>query len=367
MNPVRVGIIGCGNISSTYLLTCRRFASLAVVAVADLDAARAQQKAAEFGVLAMTPEALLSDPGIELIVNLTVPTVHAEVSRSALAAGKHVYSEKPLATTREDGQALLVLAQEQGLRLGCAPDTFMGGGLQTCRKLVDDGWIGTPIAATAFMMSRGPESWHPNPFFFYQEGGGPLLDMAPYYLTALVNLLGPVRRVTGMAKQSFATRRATSTALYGTTIPVAVPTHVVGVLEHEGGAVSTLITSFDIAASELPRIEVYGSEGTLSTPDPNTFGGPVRLRRLGAESWSEVPLSHGYTTGNWRGLATADLAQALRSGRPHRASAELAFHVLDTMLAILEAAHNGQAQTLASTTCRPAPLPLGLLEGELDD
>jgi len=367
MDPVRVGIIGCGNISNAYLNACRRFASLTVTAVADLDAARAQHKAAEFGLSALTPEALLADPSIELVINLTVPMAHAEVSRRALAAGKHVYSEKPLATELAHGEALVALARERGLRLGCAPDTFLGGGLQTCRKLLDDGWLGTPVAATAFMMSRGPESWHPNPFFFYQPGGGPLLDMAPYYLTAIINLLGPVRRVVSMARRSFETRRATSKELYGTIIPVEVETHVVGVLEHQGGAISTLITTFDVAASELPRLEVYGSEGTLSAPDPNTFGGPVRLRRWGAESWSELPISHGYRTGNWRGLGAADLAQAMRTGRPHRASGDLAYHVLEVMLAILAVAHSGQAQTLTSTVSRPAPLPLGLLEGELDD
>ena len=364
--PLRVGIIGCGNISATYLKAARLFERLQVVAVADLDAGRAAGRAAEFEVRAEPVGDLLADPEVEAIINLTVPNVHAQVSLQILEAGKHVYSEKPLATRREDGKAVLERAEERGLRVGCAPDTFLGGGLQTARKLIDDGEIGRPLAATAFMMSSGVEMWHPDPAFFYRPGAGPLFDMGPYYLTSLITFLGPVARVTGQAAISYDERKITSKPLAGQTIRVETPTHITALLEFRSGAVATLITSFDVQASQLPRMEVYGSEGTLVVPDPNTFGGPVKLRRTGEKEWAEVPLTHGYTT-NSRGLGLADMAHALASGRQHRASGEMAFHVLDAMQATLEASERGCRLELDSSCERPEPLPLGLVEGVLDD
>ncbi len=224
---VKVGVVGAGKIFSAYVAGCRAFSILDLDAVADIDTARAAQQAAEYGLpRSLSVDALLADPEIQIVVNLTVPKVHAAVSLAAIAAGKHVYSEKPLAVTRADGQQILQAATEQGVRVGCAPDTFLGGGQQTCRKLIDDGWIGEPVAAVAFMASHGPEAWHPNPDFFYQTGGGPLLDMAPYYLTSLVNLLGPVQRAAGSARISFAERVATSREHFGRRLPVEVPTHV---------------------------------------------------------------------------------------------------------------------------------------------
>jgi predicted dehydrogenase len=364
--PLRVGIIGCGNISATYLKAAQLFERLSVVAVADLDAERARARASEYDVRAEPVDSLLADPEIEAVINLTVPAVHARVSLQILGAGKHVYSEKPLATDREDGRALLEAAAERGLRIGCAPDTFLGGGLQTARKLLDDGWIGRPVAATAFMMSSGVESWHPDPAFFYRPGAGPLFDMGPYYVTALISFLGPIRSVTGSAVVSFPERRITSKPYAGQTLRVETPTHITSLLEFHSGAVATLITSFDVQASELPRMEIYGSQGTLSVPDPNTFGGPVRIRRSGIKEWSEVPLTHGYVT-NSRGLGLADMAHAIDSGRPHRAAGEMAYHVLDAMQATLEAAECGSRIELKSSCERPAPLPLGLVEGVLDD
>ncbi|ADI14027.1 Gfo/Idh/MocA family protein [Truepera radiovictrix] len=367
LNPLRVGIIGAGNVSNQYLRAARFFRAFTVVAIADLDAARARAQAETYGVpRACTVGELLADPEIELIINLTIPSAHAAVSTQIIEAGKSVYSEKPLATARDDARALLALAAEKGVRVGCAPDTFLGGGLQTCCKLIDDGWIGRPIAVTAFMLSRGMEMWHPDPAFFYQPGAGPLFDLGPYYLTALVNLMGPMAKVAGSAVASFPERVVTSQPNFGARIPVGTPTHVTALLTFASGAVGTLLTSFDVWASELPRIEVYGTEGTLSVPDPNTFGGPVRLKRGGAEVWSELPLTHGYTD-NSRGLGVADMAHALRSGRDHRASGELAFHVLDAMQAVLEAAEAERTLELTSCAERPAPLPLGLLEGILDD
>ncbi len=364
--PLRVGLMGCGNISGAYLGACGRFAALRVDAVADLDMDLARARAAEHRVpRAIEPEALLTDPDLDLIVNLTVPAAHAEVSLAAMRAGKAVYSEKPLATSREDGRRLLDAAEAHGVRLGAAPDTFLGGGLQTCRKLIDDGWIGRPLAATAFMVNHGMEHWHPNPAFFFQPGAGPLFDVGVYYLTALVTLLGPVARVSALAGTGSAQRIIGVGPRLGQAIEVGTPTHVSTLLEFENGAQGVLVASFDVWASELPRMEIYGTQGTLSAPDPNTFGGPVRLAR-GREGWGEVPLSHGYT-GDTRGLGVADIAHALRSGRPHRAAAELAYHVLDIMQGALESAERGERVTLHSRCERPAPLPLGLAEGLLDD
>lgn len=366
MEKTKVGVIGCGNISDIYLTNLPQFEAVAVAACADLDPARAEAKAAQYGVRALSVDALLHDPEVELVVNLTVPAAHAEVNQAALETGKHVYGEKPLTIEREAGRRLLEQAEARGRRVGGAPDTFLGGGLQTCRHLIDSGVIGEPLACSAFMGSSGPDSWHPNPHFFFQPGAGPLFDMGPYYLTALVALLGPIRRVTGLARASSAERVAGHAALRGQRIPVNVATHVIGALEFAAGPLGTLVTSFDIAGHEQPCLEIYGREGTLSVPDPNTFGGPVRVLLRGQHAWEDAPLTHGYTA-NSRGLGVADLALAARSGRPHRASGALAFHVLDLMHAILESAQTGRAVEVNSQCARPAPLPLGLRPGQLDD
>lgn len=363
----KVGIVGCGTISKTYLQVMPTFEILEVAACADLLLERARARAAEFGVpRALTVDELLADPTIEIVVNLTIPRAHGEVGLAAIEAGKSVYNEKPLAVTREEGRQLLERAAARGVRVGAAPDTFLGGGLQTCRKLIDDGVIGEPVAAVAFMTNHGHESWHPDPAFYYQPGGGPLFDMGPYYLTALVSLIGPIRRVTGSARMTFPERVITSQPKYGTRIPVEVPTHVAGTIDFANGAVGTLITSFDVWAANLPRLEIYGTEGSLSAPDPNTFGGPVRVWTTASREWTEVPLTHGYTK-NSRGLGVADLATALRSGRPHRANGELAYHVLDVMHALYEASDQHRHVEIASTCARPAPLPVGLAEGVVDE
>ena len=365
MQRVKVGIVGCGTISRVYLRNARTFEILDVVAVADLVPERARARAEEFGVpRACTTEELLADPEIDLVVNLTIPKAHAEVALAALEAGKHVYNEKPLAIRREDGRQLVETARARGLLVGCAPDTFLGGGLQTCRRLIDEGAIGEPVAATAFMMSHGHESWHPDPAFYYQAGGGPMFDMGPYYLTALVTLIGPVRRVTGSARITFPERTITSQPKYGQKIQVEVPTHVAGIMDFASGAIGSIITSFDVWAAQLPWIEIYGTEGTLSVPDPNTFGGPVRLRKAGEKEWVEVPLTHGYTT-NMRGLGVADMAEAIRSGRPHRANGDLAYHVLDIMEAFHDASREGRHVELASTCARPEPLDPAAVVGRL--
>ena len=365
MTPVKTGIIGCGNISGIYCRNAAKLEALDLVAVADLIPERAENCARECGpARALSVAEMLADPEIEIVINLTLPNVHAEVALAVVAAGKSAYNEKPLTITREDGRKLLDLAKEKGVRVGCAPDTFLGGGIQTCRKLIDDGWIGEPIAAVAHMTCHGHESWHPDPEFYYQVGGGPMFDMGPYYLTALVNLIGPVTRVSGSARITFPTRTITSQPKYGTVVEVDVPTHVVGVLDFANGAIGTVLTTFDVWAAELPRLEIYGTEGSLSVPDPNTFGGPVRVMRAGGE-WAEIPLTHGYAE-NSRGVGAADLAMALRSGRPHRASGELAYHVLDIMHAIHEASAQGKHVKLKSKCRKPAAMKMGLLPWTLE-
>ncbi len=364
---ISIGIVGCGNISGIYLQNLKRFDFLTVAAVADLDLSRAQARATEYGVpKACSLDELLADPSIDIVVNLTIPSAHAPVNLAAVNAGKHVYSEKPLTMTREQGQALLAAAREKGVRVSCAPETFLGAGLQTCRRLIDEGAIGALVGAAAFMGSSGPESWHPDPDFFYQPGAGPLFDMGPYYVTALVNLLGAVRRVTGSARITRAQRLIGSQPHAGTFITVNTPTHVAAVLEFEGGALGTLVTSFDVLANTQPPIEIYGTGGTLTVPDPNSFGGPVMLRQAGDKEWHKIMLSHANPV-NSRGLGVADMARAIQTGRPHRANGELAYHVLDVMHAMLDTATLPQPIVIASTVERPAPLPAGLEDWALDD
>jgi predicted dehydrogenase len=355
-----IGIIGCGTISSTYLKASRLFDILQVAACADIDMERARSQAEKYGVpKACTVEELLADPKIEIVVNLTVPNAHAEVALKAIAAGKAIYGEKPLATRRADGRAMLEAAQAKGVRVGNAPDTFLGGGFQTCIKLVNDGQIGTPVAATAFMLNHGMERWHPDPYFFYQPGAGPMFDIGPYYLTALIAMMGPIRRVTASLQTTFPERTVTSEPKYGTKIPVNTPTHVAGIIEFASGAVGTILTSFDVWHHRLPFIEIYGTEGTLSTPDPNRFDGPVYMRRADDKTWHEVPLTHGYTS-NSRGLGIADMAYAMRSGRLHRANGEMAYHVLDVIESFMQSAAEGRHVALTSTCTCPEALHAGI-------
>ncbi len=360
-----IGLIGCGNISAIYCEAGRKFDAIEIVACADIDPAKARALAAEYDIpKALSVEDLLADPEVGIVLNLTVPVAHAEVSQAALRAGKAVYSEKPLGIRREEGRAVLALADAGELRVGCAPDTFLGGGLQTCRKLIDDGCIGEPIAATAFMLSHGAERWHPNPGFYYQPGGGPMFDMGPYYLTALTTLLGPIRRVCGSARPSFKERVFTDKHGKPGQLEVAVDTHVAAILDFHRGAIATIVTSFDVWAHRLPHIEIYGTEGSLAVPDPNCFGGPVSLRRAGDADWSDVPLAFGYTE-NCRGIGLADMAAALASGGSHRASSATAFHVLDVMQAVHEASASGKFVDIESSMERPAPLSADLQPGEV--
>jgi predicted dehydrogenase len=360
--PLRIGLVGCGKISATYTRNLNASPEVEVVACADQFPERARQLAAEFGVpKACEPEELLNDPLVELVLNLTVPTAHAEVSLRALGAGKHVHSEKPLATNREDGRRILDMARTKGLSVSCAPDTFLGAGLQTCLSLTEGGELGDPLAASAFMLQGGPENWHPSPAAFYGAGAGPLLDMGPYYVTALVCLLGPVRRVSGMSRVLYPEVTATRGAMAGQPIKVTAPTFVAGLLEFESGAQATLVMSFGITGHNLPHMEVYCGGATISIPDPNTFGGPVKVRSNTENAvWREVELRYRHTDArhDWRGIGVVEAAQAIRSGIQPRASGELAYHVLDVMLSILESHENGRHVTITSTCARPALLPL---------
>jgi len=366
VNKTKFGIIGCGAISPAYFDSDKKFQGLELVGCADLDASRAKAKAEQYGCKAMSVDELLADPDIEIVVNLTIPAAHAEIAIKAVEAGKSVHNEKPLVITRTEGRQLLQLAAKKNVRVGCAPDTFMGGGIQTCRKLIEDGAIGKPIAATAFMTCHGHESWHPDPEFYYKLGGGPMFDMGPYYLTAMVALMGPARRVTGSTQTTFDERTITSEPKNGTKIKVDVATHVAGLVDFANGAVATIITSFDVWAANLPCIEIYGTAGSLSVPDPNTFAGPVRLFTPAGNEWQDIELTHGYTE-RGRGIGVADMACGLRSGRPHRASGELAYHVLDIMHAFHDSSDTGRHVELESTCAQPAMLPVGLEDGKLDD
>jgi predicted dehydrogenase len=368
IKPMKLGIIGCGNISGAYFSGVKFFDCIEIKACADLNMDAAKKVAEEFGVQAMTVEELLADPEIELVVNLTIPAAHAPVCMQVLEAGKHVHVEKPLAVDLDEAKKVIELAEAKGLRVGCAPDTFLGAGLQTCRKMIDDGYIGKPLAGTAFMLGRGPEPWHPNPGFFYQKGGGPMLDLGPYYVSALVHLLGPATRVTAVTTKGYDVRIAGHESIRGQELPVDVPTHYSGMIEFASGAVITMVMSFDVKGHNISSpIELYGTDGSLKVPDPNCFGGPVMLTRpeSGFNEWKECALTHNYAE-NSRIIGAADMATAIRTGRPHRCSGEFAYHVLEVMEAFQMAHEAGGRYELKSTCAQPAPFPTGMLEGLLD-
>jgi predicted dehydrogenase len=365
VDRVGIGIVGCGNISEAYLKAASSFPILDIRGVADIRREAAEARARQFGLQARSVDELLQDPSVEIIVNLTIPVAHVEVGLKALEAGKHVHSEKPLGTSAAEARTLLDEAGKRGLRIGCAPDTFLGGSHQTCRKLVDEGVIGRPVAGSAFFMCPGHERWHPSPAFYYAEGGGPMFDMGPYYITALVNLIGPVARVSGVATRARSERVITSEPLRGTSIQVKVATHVAGTLEFVSGATVSIAMSFDVPKHRHGPIELYGTEASLIVPDPNRFGGTIDIARAG-QDWSELPTEHPYADGNYRIIGAADLAHAVRDGRPHRASGELALHVLEVMEAFLISSDRGVHVTIETRPERPAMLPIGLRPGSLD-
>jgi predicted dehydrogenase len=365
MERVGIGIVGCGNISAAYLKAARAFPILDVRAVADMDAAAAEARGVEFGVPAASVDALLADPAIEIVVNLTVPLAHVAVGLRAVAAGKHVHSEKPLGIDVAEARRLVDAAALKGVRIGSAPDTFLGGAHQTCRRLIDEGAIGQPLAGTAFFMCPGHERWHPNPGFYYLRGGGPVLAMAPYYVTDLVNLLGPVARVAAITGRARPTRTITSQPLAGTTVPVEVATHAAATLEFVAGAIVTMVMSFDVPRHRHRPIEIYGSEGSLAVPDPNWFGGQIEIGTA-AGDWRPAITEHAYANGNFRVIGVADMAHAIRGNRPHRASGELALHVLEVMEAVQRSSDEGRHIAIESRPERPAMLPADLMPGDLD-
>jgi predicted dehydrogenase len=365
--PMRVGIIGCGAISGAYLKYGKQLDTIEYAACADLLLDAAKKKAAEFDIpKACTVDELLADESIDIVLNLTIPKAHTKVSLAAIAAGKHVYNEKPLGINRAEGKQIIDAAKAKGLRVGCAPDTFFGAGHQTARKLIDDGAIGKPVAVVAFMLCAGHESWHPNPEFYYEVGGGPMFDMGPYYLTDMIQLLGPIRRVTGSTAVAITPRTIShdKSGKLGKKINVETPDHIAGTIEFANGAVGTIITSFAVKAHTLPHIQIYGTDGTLQVPDPNGFDGEVKIKTPGDEDWRLVPHTHPIGYGRAAGLA--DMAQAIAAGRPHRASGDLSFMVLDAMQGFLEAGETGKAIDLAKSDCQPAPLSPGHDYGKFD-
>ncbi|HET7701752.1 MAG TPA: Gfo/Idh/MocA family oxidoreductase [Candidatus Limnocylindrales bacterium] len=352
--PVGIGIIGAGVISDTYLVNLASFPDTTVVAIGDLRPEAARAKAAEHAVsVAGDVDAVLGHPDVEIVVNLTIPAAHAEVAGRALAAGKHVWNEKPLALDRASARAVLDAAEAAGLRVGCAPDTFLGAGLQATRNLIEQGAIGEPLTALAIVQSPGPDRWHPNPAFLFQAGGGPLLDLGPYHLTALVQLVGPIASVAAVASTARRERTIGSGPRAGETFEVTVPTHVAAVVRFTTGASAQVVLSFD---SAVPRIllEVAGRDGTLIATDPNGFDGEVGIRRSG---FAETEIVARTTATSERGTGVLDMARAIREGRPHRAAGELAYHVLDAMLAIEESAARGAFVDVASRPPIVPPLP----------
>jgi len=362
-SPLKVGVVGAGVISAQYSASLKKLPQLQITAVSDFVPERAQALADEHGAQVMSLDELLASPEVDVVLNLTLPRTHAEVALAAIAAGKHVYGEKPLASTVAEGRDVVKAAAAAGVRVGCAPDTVLGTGVQTARALLDAGEIGTPHSATAFMTTPGHERWHPQPDFYYQPGGGPLLDMGPYYLTSLVHLLGPVVRVVGASTRPAQTRTIGSGPRAEESFPVTIDTHITGILEHASGALSTLIMSFDTWAARLPRIEVYGTGGTISVPDPNMFEGSVELFSAATApapgpdadndaNWKDVGVKAGFLDSG-RGYGLADLALSVDEGRQHRANDEVALHVLEIMESVQLAADGHTSVTLTTTCERP--------------
>ncbi|MBY2919032.1 Gfo/Idh/MocA family protein [Rhizobium leguminosarum] len=364
---LRIGVVGCGNISLAYMRNAPLFRGVEIIACADLNADAAKRRAAEFDLRAADVDSLIDDRNIDLILNLTIPAAHFDVSMRALSAGKHVFTEKPLGVTAAEGRRLVDAAAVKGLMLGSAPDTFLGAAGRHARRQMEAGAIGKPVTGTAFMMGRGMEHWHPDPGFYYQAGAGPVMDMGPYYLTMMVNLMGPIRRVQAVATSGQDERLITAEGpKQGTTFKVGTPTSVLSLLEFDCGATVTFGASWDVFRHSNHPIELHGTEGSLRLPDPDNFGGSVALSSRGAP-WQETDTS-GKLFGavnwpiaapdraNYRMLGLADLARAIIEGRAPRASGDLALHVLEVMEAILRAGETGVAQTIPGIVAQPKEL-----------
>ncbi|WP_243074446.1 Gfo/Idh/MocA family protein [Microbacterium sp. SS28] len=356
-SPHRIGVVGLGVISGVYLETLSQAPDAVITAVADLDHARAEAVAATLpSARALTVAELIAADDVDIVLNLTIPAAHAEIALAAIAAGKAVYGEKPLAASFADAEEIIRQAEAAGLRVGTAPDTVLGTGIQTARALVDAGEIGRPLAATAVMAGAGHEWWHPNPDFYYKPGGGPLLDMGPYYVTALVQLLGPVEWVVGAGSALRSERTIATGPRAGEVVSVEVDSHVTGILAHASGALSTITTTFDAVATKAPNIEVHGEKASLIVPDPNHFDGEVLVRALGASDWAAVPSRAGIA-GAARGTGLLDLLRTPEGVEP-RASGAMGLHVLEIMTGLLESARLGSRVTMTTTVERPPLVPL---------
>lgn len=364
-SPFRIGVVGCGSISGIYIQNLKRYRSTEVVACSDLETARAQDTARQFGIpYCLSTKELLTHPEVDLVLNLTIPNAHASIACAALEAGKHVYNEKPLGISFEDGQQLVAKAKAKGVRLGCAPDTFMGAGIQTCRKLIDQGAIGEPVACEAHMQCHGHENWHPSPEFYYQKGGGPMLDMGPYYITALVTLMGGVKRVAGISRATFPTRTITSQPKSGSIVAVETPTHITGSMEFASGAIGMVVHSFDVWHGHVAPLIVHGSEGSMLVGDPNQFNDEVKIRMRGDSEWHPVGFEHGFAE-NSRGVGVLDICHAIQENRPHRASGDLALHVLEAMRAFSDSSESGQHIWMKTKAERPAAMSRTEFSGDL--
>lgn len=330
MKTLKVGFVGVGSISGIYLENISKvFKEVEVIGVCDLIRERAEKAVKKYNLPKLYNDMyeLFADPEVDIVLNITRPLEHYEVTKAALHAGKHVYTEKPLAASFELGKELVALAKEKGLMLGGAPDTFMGAGIQTCRKLIEEGAIGDIIGGAGFVIGHGPEDWHPDPEFIYKKGVGPMFDMGPYYLTALVNMIGNVESVYAMTNITFPERMITSQPHNGDIIKVEVPTMYCGNMRFVNGAIGTMYATYDVYYPNQARLEVYGTKGTLYAPDPNFFNGPVKIYRPG-EGVKEMPLEFGYSE-NSRSLGIADMAKAIMTGRDMRASCDQMLHILE--------------------------------------
>lgn len=352
--PFGIGVIGCGNISNQYLKNLAGFPDVAVLICADVDAGRAKAQAAAYGVPEWgSPDDALAHPGVRLIVNLTVPAAHAEVSAAAIATGRHVWSEKPLTLDVGTGRALLAAADAAGVRIGCAPDTVLGAGLQSARRLIDSGGIGTPLTALTLLQGPGPQSWHPDPEFLFAPGAGPLFDLGPYYLSVLATLFGPARQVAAIGRRPRESRVIGAGPRAGTAFTVAVPTYVAALAEYVAGQAASLLFSWDSPLTRSGFVEITGTEATLAVPDPNRFDGDLRVRRAREDEWTIIP-AEGAAAG--RGSGVVDMVRAIRGGAPHRASGEIALHVLEMMAAIERSAVSAAFEPVSTRFAVPAPL-----------
>lgn len=389
MRRIKIGLIGCGVIANTYVANINKYyQKLYLVACADMFLEKAKQFAEKYHIKRVcTVDELLEDSEIDIVLNLTIPSAHFELNRKIISSGKNVYCEKPLALSASQAKELKELAEQNKVMLGCAPDTFLGSAIQTCRKLLDEGWIGKPIGATANMMNHGPETWHPNPDFYYKQGGGPLMDMGPYYITALVSLLGAVQECSCFRNKVMSERPIYSTPRQGEIMNVEVPTHYSGLLRFANGTLANMNMSFDTWLSGLPKLEIYGTEGTMIVPDPNKFGGEVKVIRSESlideidglsteqavgrlsrpEMWEKckvMPHTYRQPDMNMRGIGLLDMAYAIENHRKNRAGAELSCHVTEVM----EAMYVGEGIIKIETGCeRPKPLPIGFDYRKMDE